>query len=72
MPFSFSVSLLLTAILVPIVVVLTLVAVVYASIRFRVFQNLRRRLRVQVYEHVLLREDDDDDDEEDDLTNPVA
>lgn len=59
---------LLAAILVPIFVVLILVAVVYIMIRFRIFQNLRRRLRVQVYEHVLLGEDE----EEEDMTNPVA
>lgn len=62
-------SLLLTAILVPISVILILVAIVYASIRFRICQHLRRRLRVQVYEHVLLGEDDE---EEEDLRNPVA
>lgn len=58
----------LAAILVPIFVGLILVAVVYIMIRFRIFQNLRRRLRVQVYEHVLLGEDE----EEEDMTNPVA
>lgn len=59
----------LAAVLAPIFVALILAAVVYIMIRFRIFQNLRRRLRVQVYEHVLLGEDEE---EEEDMTNPVA
>lgn len=59
----------LAAVLAPIFVGLILAAVVYIMIRFRIFQNLRRRLRVQVYEHVLLGEDEE---EEEDMTNPVA
>lgn len=60
-------TLLLTAILVPTFVILLIVGVVFASIKFRVCQHLRRRLRVQVYEHVLLGEED-----EEDFNNPVA
>lgn len=59
----------LAAVLAPIFVALILAAGVYIMIRFRIFQNLRRRLRVQVYEHVLLGEDEE---EEEDMTNPVA
>ncbi|XP_015929508.1 uncharacterized protein [Parasteatoda tepidariorum] len=62
-------SLLLTAILVPISVIVIAVALVYITIRYRVFQHLRRRLRVQVYEHVLLGQEEDDDEES---LNPVA
>ncbi|KAG8199980.1 hypothetical protein JTE90_006224 [Oedothorax gibbosus] len=60
-------SLLLTAILVPIAVILALIALVYATIRFRVCQKMRRRLRVQVYEHVNLADDVDDE-----QLNPVV
>lgn len=59
----------LAAVLAPIFVAFILAAGVYIMIRFRIFQNLRRRLRVQVYEHVLLGEDEE---EEEDMTNPVA
>ncbi|XP_055947973.1 uncharacterized protein LOC129981235 [Argiope bruennichi] len=62
-------SLLLTAILVPITVILLILGIVYGTIRFRICQHLRRRLRVQVYEQVLLGQDDD---LEDDSSNPVA
>lgn len=66
-----SASLLLTAILVPITVIVILVGLVYATIRFRICQKMRRRLRVQVYEHVLLGQEDDDDADDESL-NPVV
>ncbi|XP_054724997.1 uncharacterized protein LOC129235294 [Uloborus diversus] len=65
-----NVTLLLTAILVPIAVIVAIVGIVYATIKFRVCQHLRRRLRVQVYEHVLLGQDEEDTESE--SPNPVV
>ncbi|GFV55825.1 uncharacterized protein TNCV_3321141 [Trichonephila clavipes] len=62
-------SLLLTAILVPIIVLIIIGVALFGFVRFHVCQRIRRRLRVQVYEHVLLGQDDEI---EDDSSNPIA
>ncbi|GFY62479.1 uncharacterized protein TNIN_194741 [Trichonephila inaurata madagascariensis] len=62
-------SLLLTAVLVPIIVLIIIGVALFGFVRFHVCQRIRRRLRVQVYEHVLLGQDDEI---EDDSSNPIA
>ncbi|GFU47024.1 uncharacterized protein NPIL_275181 [Nephila pilipes] len=62
-------SSLLVVVLVPIIILIVIGVMLFGIVRFRVCQRIRRRIRVQVYEHVLLGQDDEI---EDDSSNPIA
>ncbi|XP_022235914.1 uncharacterized protein LOC111083591 [Limulus polyphemus] len=63
---SSSLNLILTATLVPLLVIVLLSASIYALVRYKLCQPLPRRLRVRASEHMLLDQDDEE------LQNPAS